>query len=345
MRKVLVLGSLMVLAALLIMGCEPKELRTVKIEMGSVNSPRANPNIERIKENLRQAEKTFPNDPEVYHLWGRVYALEDNYVEMDKAFKKSAELGDKFVAIDDTIRMRKWQDVFQKAVDAYGKQEYDTTLTYLKDAIICWPHQYEPYMYGADAAYRLGKYDEAYSLSKQAYEMVPDTLRVAQQYADLSMNTNHIDAAEPVLKKLVKDDPTNASYLINLAEIYLDRGDTTTALKYSEDALNIDKNDADIWLNVAKLYFLIQSYKEAAESFEHYLALVEAPAKDDYFLYLLSLYQIDEFEKDKGLLEKFTMEYPDYCDAWQLLANCYIKLKMKKESLEANKKFDNCTGK
>lgn len=345
MRKALVLGSLMVLAALLVWGCQPKEFTTVKIELGTVHNPKANPNIERVKENLQTAQKAYPNNPEVYHLWGRVYALENNYVAMDEAFKKCAELSNEYVAIDDTIRMEEWQEVFQKALDAYNNQDFENTLKYLKDAIICWPIQFEPYLYGADAAYRLGKKDEAYEMSKQAYERVPDTLRVAQQYADMCIFTNRYAEAKPVLDKLVQMDPTNATYLINLAEIYLSEGDTAKALEYSDKALDIDKNNADIWLNVAKLYFLIQDYKRAAESFEHYAALVEEPSRDDYFLYLLSLYQNNEIEKDKTELEKFTMKYPDYCEGWQLLANCYAKLKMKVEAQEATRKYDACPGK
>ena len=73
--------------------------------------------------------------------------------------------------------------------------------------------------------------------------------------------------------------------------------------------------------------------------------IVDKPAKDDYFLYLLALYQTEQYEKARTLLEKFTMDYPDFCDAWQLLGNSYAQLKMKKESIEANKKYDKCTGK
>jgi predicted Zn-dependent protease len=91
------------------------------------------------------------------------------------------------------------------------------------------------------------------------------------------------------------------------------------------------------------LYFLTKDYCKAAEAFEHYASMVEEePSLDDQFLYVLSVYQCEDYEKAKTVLEKLTMEYPDYCDSWQLLGNTYARLKMKKEALDANKKYDAC---
>jgi tetratricopeptide (TPR) repeat protein len=341
MSKKILLSVTILIGVLILLGCLPKEIRTVKIELGPWNHPKANPDMERVKENLKLAEQQYPDNPEVYHLWGRVYAQEDNYVEMDKAFKKCDSLSNNFIAVNDTIRMQEWDGLFNKAVEAYKNEDYEATLKNLENAIICWPHQFEPYLYGADAAYRLGKNEEAYNLSKQGYEMAPDTIRMARQYGEMSLINNKLEEAKDVFLRLVDLDPTNPSYMFNIGEIYLAEGDTTAALDYYERGLKMDETYAEGYLNISKLYFVIKDYPKAAAAFEHYKSL-ETPLPEDEFLYLLSLYQDEEYDKAKTALEQFTMDNPGFCDAWQLLANVYVHLKMQKEAKDATAKYDQC---
>jgi tetratricopeptide (TPR) repeat protein len=344
MSKKVILGVTLILGLILILGCIPKEIRTVKIELGPWNHPKANPDIERVKANLKLAEQAYPNDPEVYHLWGRIYALEDNYVEMDKAFAKCDSMSDSYTAVNDTIRMTEWDVLWNKALDEYKNADYEGTLTNLKNAIICWPGQYEPYLYGADAAYRLGNTEEAYQLSKKGYELVPDTANMARQYGEMCLMNDKLDEAKTVFLKLVEKDPTNANYMFNLGEIFLAEGDTTKALEYYEGGLKIEPDNADGFLSISRLYFVMKNYPKCIEAFEHYKALA-TPSKDDYFLYLLALYQNNDFAKAQTELEAFTMEHPDYCDAWQLLANSYIRQGMQKEAKKATTSYDDCVKK
>jgi len=338
MKKVIALGIVIGLGAFILLSCTASEIRTVKIEMKAKS-----PNMERIKANLTKAEAVYPNDPEVYHLWGRYYATMDEYAEMDKSLKKSDELSDKFTPANDTLRMIEWDGLYKEAIETYKKLDYEATLKHMKDAITCWPKQYEPFLYGADCAYRLGYNEEAYNLSKQAHQIVPDTLRVLQQYADMCLINEKYDEALGAYEISKAKDPTNAITLFSISEIYLVKGDTVKALEYSEDALKIDKEYAEGWLNISKLYFLIKEYCKSADAYEHYLGLIkEAPLRDDQFLYVLSVFQCGDYDKAKTVLEKLTMDYPDYCEGWQLLANTYARLKMKKEALDANLKYDEC---
>jgi len=338
MKKVIALGLLIGVLAFILISCTASEIRTVKIEMKAKS-----PSMERIKTNLIKAEEMYPDDPEVYHLWGRYYAMMDNYVEMDKSFKKSDEMSDKFKASNDTLRMMEWDVLYKAAIDTYKKLDYEATLKNMKDAIICWPNQYDPFLYGADCAYRLGDSTEAYNLSKQAYQLVPDTLRVIQQFADMSLINGKYDEALGVYEIAKEKDPTNASILFSMAEIYLVKGDTAKAVEYSLEGLEIDKNYPEGWLNISKLYFLTKDYCKSADAYEHYLGMIEEePLLDDQFLYVLSVYQCEDFEKAKTVLQKLTMDYPNYCDGWQLMGNTYLRLKMKKEAVDANKKYDEC---
>jgi len=345
MSKRLIFGLALVLTALFIFGCQPKELRTVKIELGTWKHPKSNPSIDRVKANLAAAQEQTPNNAEVYFLWGRVYAMENNYAEMDKAWDKCDELSDAFDPTIDTLRMMEWDTLFiQSAVKSYQKGDYEVALDKSQKAIICWEHNYQPYLYGADAAYRLGNNELAYDMSKAGYKVSPDTVSMARLYAEMCFVSNKLDEAKGVFERLITKDQTNADYYFNLGEIALAQGDTTKALDYYEQGLDKDKSNPDGWLNIAKLYFLIEKYNKAVTAFEHYVSLAETVSKDDMFLYLLAVYQIEDYEKAKTQLESFTMEHPDYCEAWQLLGNSYVHLKMSKEAKAANEKYDKCIG-
>lgn len=345
MSKKFAFGMVLILTALCFFACQSKELRTSKIELGTWKKPKSNPDIERVKDNLEKAAKMTPNNPEIYHIWGRVYAMENNFVEMDKAFTKCDGFSDQFKAVNDTIRMMEWDSLFiQDGVAAYKSGDYKTTIEKSKNAIICWKGNYQPYLYGADAAFRLSINDVAYEMAKDGYKISPDTITMAKLYAELCFVNNKLDEAKDVFGKLIANDPSNADYYFNLGEIALAQNDTTKALEYYEQGLNKDKDNPDGWLNIAKLYFLIKKYPEAVDAFEHYKSLSETVANEDQFLYLLAVYQIKDYVKARTVLEKFTMESPDYCEAWQLLGNTYIHLKMKKEAIAANSKYDSCVG-
>ena len=345
MSKKLAFSLIMVLTALCFFACQSKELRTIKIELGTFKNPKQNPDIPRVKQNLSKAQEIFPNNPEIYHLWGRVYARENNFVEMDKAFTKCDELTDQFKALNDTIRMMESDTLFiHSAVDAYNNQEYEKVLEKTKESIICWKYNFQPYLYGADAAFRINKNDEAYELAKAGYQLVPDTVAMAKLYGQMCISTERYDDAKTVFTRLVDIDPSNADHYFNLGEIYMMEGDTTKSLDYYKDGLNKDKDNAQGWMSYASISFMASRYDETIDAFEHYRSLAENVSQDDYFLYLLALYQAKNYEKARTELEAFTMEYPEYCDAWQVLGNTYVYLKMKKEAKEANAKYDKCSG-
>lgn len=343
-KKITITAILSVLVAALLAGCMPKEIRTVKIELGTRKKPRANPDIPRVKQNLTKAAELYPDNPEVYYLWGWVYEMEGNYAEMDKAFKKSDELSQKFKAENDTIRMAAWDELVKEAVSDYQKEDYQTSLDKMEQAIICWPYRYDPYMFGADAAYRLGQNEKAYELAQKAYELAPDSIQVIEVYANMATINGKYDDAEAALTKLQAKDPTNAQVPFQLSKIYAMKDDTAKAVKAIEQAVTIDKDFADGWFDLALLYFQMRDFCKAADGFDHY-ATLKTPDADQELLHMIAIYQCGDLEKAKTGLEKFTMENPDNCEGWQYLANTYLNLKMKKEAVDATKKFEDCQDK
>lgn len=343
MSKVFRFGVLAIMAAILLAGCVPKEIRTAKIELGTVKKPRQNPDIERVKANLEQALKAYPDNADVYHLWGRVYAMEGEYEKMAQSFARSEELDAKFKSDNDFIRQAKWEELFNKAKTAAQNDELETALEDFKNSAICWPERYESLINGAVVAHQLGRNDEAYALSKKAYDIAPDTIIVMENYSTMSMAVNKFDEALGVYQKLLEMDPTNAMILINIGNIYQQKSDISKAIEYFNKAVQIDESNADAWFNLGLFYFHEKDFCKAAESFNQSSTLnpedVEAKLK-----YGVALYECGDYETAKTVLEDFTIAYPENCDGWVLLANSYLKLKMKKEALEADKRYRECTG-
>lgn len=342
-KKAVRLGVLMVVVAAMLSGCVPKEIRTAKIEMGTVKKPRANPDLDRVKKNLEQALKLYPDNGEVYHLWGRIYAMEGKYADMDIALARSEELDPKFKEDNDLIRQVNWEELFNRGKNFSQSDNLEAALESFKNSAICWSERYESLVNGAVVAHQLGRNEEAYDLSRKAYEIAPDTMIVLENYATMSMANNKYNEAETVYQRILEKDPTNAEVLFQLGNIYRVRDDTTVAVDYYSRALEIDKDNTDGWFNLGLLYFHQKDFCMAAECFGRVTTLIPEDI-DARVNYLLSLVQCGKLEIARTELEKFTMEYPDNCDGWDLLSQTYLRLKMKKEASEAFKKFEDCKG-
>jgi len=355
MKRLTALGLILVLAAAFLAGCTPKELRTVKIEMGPINKPRANADMERVKRNLEDAVKLYPNNAEVYQYLGRVHALEGKYPEMAAALAKSDSLDPKLKIDNDTIRQNKWKELFEKGKQQATNKELEAALESFKNSAICWPERYESWINAAVVAHQLNQSKEAFTLSKKAFDLAPDTMVVAENYATMCMADSQYDAAKTVYLRLIEKDPTNAEIMFQLGNICRINKDIECAVRYYSKALEIDKGNAAGWFDLGMLYYQMDDYCRASEHFKKVVALLpeDKDAKFNYFLSLLKCAQGDTaaanaartktmFEEAKIGLEKFTAEYPDNCEAWNLLSNSCLWLKMKKEAETAFKKYQDC---
>lgn len=342
-KRAFTLGILMVFIAVMLSGCIPKEIRTSRIELGTVKKPRDNPDLDRVKENLREAVKLYPDNSEVYHLWARVYAMEGQYSDMDIAFTRSEEIDPKFKEDNDFIRQINWERLFNKGKNLAQNDALESALESFKNSSICWSERYESLVNAAVIAHQLGRNEEAYKLSKEAYDNASDTVIVMEQYASMCMVNDKYDEAETVYQRILEKDPTNAEVIFQLGNIRRIENDTAKAIEYYSQALEIDKDNTDGWFNLGLIYFQKKDFCMAAECFGRVTTLIPEDT-DARVNYLLSLVQCGKLDIARTELEKFTMEHPDNCDGWDLLSQTYLRLKMEKEANEAYKKFQECKG-
>jgi tetratricopeptide (TPR) repeat protein len=343
MKKAAILSLALVVGAFFLTGCIPKEIRTIRIELGTRNKPKQNPDMPRVKDNLNKALELYPDNPEVYYLWGWVSSIEENYKEMDRYFKKSLELSPKFQGDIDTIRMTDSDKLVNKARDAYQNENFEEAYNIFLDAIICWPSRLDPYLFGANAAHRIGKLDEAYDLGKKAYEIAPDSSTVIEVFATICLAKGKNDEAEALFLKLYEKDPTNTDILFRLGDLYRVKGDTARAREYWEILTTADPEHVDGWFNLGLLYFQIKDFCKSAVAFERVSTLIPEDI-DSKINYFTSLVQCGKLPEAKSVLEQFTMEHSDNCDGWDLLSQTYLRLQMTKEANQAFEKYQKCKG-
>jgi tetratricopeptide (TPR) repeat protein len=355
MRRIVTIGLLSILTVLLISGCIPKELRTVKIEMGTLERPKQSPDLDRVKRNLDAAVKNYPNNAEVYHYVGRVAALEGRYTDMAAALAKSDLLDPKMKPQNDKIRQGKWKELFDQGKNKATSKELEPALESFTNSGICWPERYESWINAAVVAIQLNRPKDAYTFSSKAYAIAPDTIIVAENHAKMCVADSQFTEAKTVYQKVLAKNPTSVDILLELGGLCRTMDDTANAISYYNRALDIDKNNTAVWFDLGILYFQVKDFCRGSECFKH---VIDATPEDkdanyNYILALMSCAVADTsasyaakskglFETAKTELEKFTAAYPNNCAAWKLLSTAYIRVGMEKEAGQAYKKSEEC---
>jgi tetratricopeptide (TPR) repeat protein len=354
MKRIVAIALLSLALLALLAGCTPKELRTVKIEMGTISKPRPNPDLPRVQKNLDVAVKLYPNNAEVYQYVGRLASLEKRYSDMAAAFDKADQLNPKLKPQNDQIRQLAWKDLFDLGKRQAGEQKLDSALVSFKNSAVCWPERYESLINASVVAAQLGNFNEAYQLSSQAYAAAPDTLIVIETHAKMCVADSQYAEAKTMFEKVLAKNPTNPDILLAVANLSRSLNDTTSAINYLRRALEINKTDTAAWFDLGILYFHVKQYCNAQESFQRVVQLAPSD-KDAQINYTLAMMSCADttakadpatanamYATCRAELEKFTAANPDNCDGWRYLATAYIRLKLEKEANIAFKKFTEC---
>jgi tetratricopeptide (TPR) repeat protein len=354
MRRIIAIALLSLALLALLAGCTPKELRTVKIEMGTITHPRPNPDLPRVHRNLDTAVKLYPNNAEVYQYVGRVAAIEKKYPEMAAAFDKTDQLNPKLKPQNDLIRQQTWKELFDIGKRQAGEQKLDSALFSFENSAICWPERYESLINASVVAAQLGNFDKAYQLSSKAFAVAPDTLIVIETHAKMCVADSQYAEAKTMFEKVLAKDPTNPDILLAMANLSRGLNDTTSAIEYLRRALEKNDNDTAAWFDLGILYYQTKQYCRAQESFQHVIRLMPSD-KDALINYATTLINCADttaqtdaaganamYQSCRTEMEKFTAANPDNCEGWRYLAISCAKLKLKEEANAALAKFEAC---
>ncbi len=155
-----------------------------------------------------------------------------------------------------------WASSGQNSVGArlYEQGQYTAAMQAFQKAITTDPTNPDGYYNLAAAYHQQGNQREdpaslhqAESLYNQCLDHAPDHVECHRGLAVLLADTGRADRAFALLKNWASRNPTAAEPRIELARIYEEHNEPQSALKYLEDAVELDANNARAWLALGRL--------------------------------------------------------------------------------------------
>ncbi len=155
-----------------------------------------------------------------------------------------------------------WAASGQNATGArlYEQGQYSAALQQFQKVIATDPDNADGYYNLAATNHRLGlqrndpaMLNQAESLYNQCLDHAPNHVECHRGLAVLLIDTGRPDRAFALMKNWAAQNPTFSEPRVELARLYEEANDPETALKYLEDAVQKDANNARAWLALGQL--------------------------------------------------------------------------------------------
>jgi len=339
---------------LVLSGCQTKEVTSAKVYIQQDDWDKA-------IEQLEQAVKLYPNDPEAHYLLGEGYAVKGDFEGMNREFEASLAISPKFEQQIKASREKYWVRAFNNGVNKFNAQAYEEAAKDFLTATIVDPSRAEAYVNAATAYLVLDSLNKAVEIVESGLDHAPDDPKLLALAGDLYLRAQRFDDAIAVLQKAVEKDPTNATAVANLARAYHSAGKGELALETYKKALAADSTNTDLIFNMALLYFDAKDYDKAIESFKKVLEKNPDDYEANWRLGVTYLILADSLNKPVAeklvagedvpqeeiqkvreayakavpYLEKCTQLKPDDPDLWLYLGQAYVRAGMPEKGEQA----------
>jgi tetratricopeptide (TPR) repeat protein len=171
-----------------------------------------------------------------------------------------------------------------------------------------------------NAFFELGRYEKAIDAYRSALRFDPRLAKADFNLALTFARMKMLPEAEQVLKKLLADDPANASLMVTLAWAYHLAGKDAEALSQYDAALAIAPENADAWYNSALILWKLERRQEALERFQRLLAVAPDDSEGLFGAGSLLL-SMDDPAAAEEYLGRCVQKKPEDLDARYLLAD------------------------
>ncbi len=176
----------------------------------------------------------------------------------------------------------RWASNGQNAQGArlYEQGQYTAALQEFQKAINTDPENADGYYNLAATTHRLGMQrqdsallGQAEALYNQCLDHAPNHVECHRGLAVLLVDTNRPDRAFALMKNWAAQNPMYAEPRIELARLYEEAGELSTAVKYLEDAVKTDANNPRAWLALGKLRENNGDLTQALQNYQRSYAL------------------------------------------------------------------------
>ena len=162
----------------------------------------------------------------------------------------------------------------------YNQGQYTGALEQFQKAIASNPKDPDGYYNLAATTHRLGNQRQDANLIRQSEALYNQCLDHDPNHVDchrglavLLVDSGRPDRAFTLLKNWAAENPVSSEPRIELARLYEEAGESNTALKYLEDAVNQDANNPRAWLALARLRENGGDPVQALQNYQRALAL------------------------------------------------------------------------
>ncbi|RMF68466.1 MAG: tetratricopeptide repeat protein [Calditrichaeota bacterium] len=258
------LASLLLAAAFLFAGCQPKELTSAKIYI-------QNRNWEKALEQLEQAVKLYPENAEAHFWLGGTYGIFGRYKEMNREFDLSLQFSDKYREQINAEREKHWIRQYNSGVTAMSHKRYREAERALKTAILIAPEKDDAYRRLAVNYLRLDQPEQALMLYNKLLEKHPDDLELLSSVANLYYSESRFQEAVDVLHHMLQLEPDHRDALANLALCYDSMGRVEDATQAYTRAIAANPLDKDLIFLFGVHNYKQKKYERAIELFQQVL--------------------------------------------------------------------------
>jgi tetratricopeptide (TPR) repeat protein len=264
---------------------------------------------------LEQALEGIASDstnPIHFFLAGAAYARLGEYAEADRMFTRAQQIYPAYELQIEPEREAAWADAFNQGARAYGEGDVERAIEAWEGAIGMFDLRPEAHRSLAQLHVGEGRLDEAITayegalagLEKRPVTRVMqdpeirelDTLRVEMEssLADLYLFRNRFAEAEPVIRRLLARDSTNADLRGNLAAALVGLGRTDEARTIYTSLLSETGLEVTQLFNLGVALFRANDFSAAARAFQR-LTELQTDSRDAWFNYANSLFAAQEW--------------------------------------------------
>jgi tetratricopeptide (TPR) repeat protein len=345
-----------ILSLALLSGCQPKELTSAKIYL-------RNNDWNRAVEQLEQAVKLYPNNPEAHFLLGQAYGNNGRYKEMVSEFDISLKLSNKFLPQISAERERHWVYKYNAAIVALDKDDYKAAEELLISAVLIDNSKHEAHKKLAATYLLTGQVEKSLAIYDRLLQIYPDDLSLLTSQANIYYGGERYQEAIAILKRILQIEPAHRDALANLALSYDALGNQTEAARAFEMAMQANPQDVDLMFLFGEHHYRSGNYDRAVQLFEQvldrhpqdfdaaanignaYLSMAEklreklqsatngASLPDE--IQQLKNDAIANYKKSIPYLEKALALRPDQINLWRNLGVAYVNSGSKKRGEEA----------
>lgn len=315
-----------------------------------------------------QCKSALGDDKAAQELFKKVLSLDpSNTIALEEMFTSARNTLSVPAYIDYLAKNSNGIDttsiLYNYGIDLHNAKKYDDAITIYKYLIQKDKDTNgEIYMNLAIAESQLNNYKEALSILNTAKTKYPDNTMIATAYTDITetiKNSTLNKAAElyqnkdykSAIEEYLKIDPPTADTMIAVASAYQNLEDTTNALMYYKNALQLKPDDATIAYYIAAIYADTEDY-DSAEAYAQKALLIDSNNNDAKKLLAeiktqnnsrlletaVSLYDEQKYDQSLPLLNELISEDDKNAYALYYRAMIYDAMKKLPEAISDYKK-------